>query len=78
LLSLGTTSSIYFGEDSTLWVDLRRLWRDLARTQLTFWDGDDDDTSLNHEKDMRVLCGSLAKFTRNLVAGVPQNQAKAL
>jgi len=55
---------------------LRKLWRDLARTQLTFWDVDDEENegSSNKERDLRTVCGSLAKFTRNMVAGVPGNQ----
>ncbi|KAG6910234.1 hypothetical protein DXG01_012369 [Tephrocybe rancida] len=67
------------GADASLWGDLRKLWKDLTRAQLTFWDVDDDETegASNREKDLRTVCGSLAKFTRNLVAGVPENQVRA-
>ncbi|KAF8159622.1 spinocerebellar ataxia type 10 protein domain-containing protein [Crassisporium funariophilum] len=70
------------GQDLKLWTDLRKLWRDLARTQLSFWDnddsGDDDDDDDGHANDkLRGVCTSLAKFTRNLVAGVPGNQLRA-
>lgn len=69
----------YLGANLSLWSDLRKLWRDLARAQLTFWDGDDEDEegNTNKEDDLRKVCGSLAKVTRNLVAGVPENQARA-
>jgi ataxin-10 len=72
------------GQDQALWVDLRRIWRDIARTQLTFWDNDDDDS--DEEEDyggssennhLRNLCQAIGKFTRNIVAGVPDNQARA-
>lgn len=69
------------GEDQNLWIDLRRLWRDLARTQLSFWDNndsDDEEEDGDEENDaLRAVCTNLAKFTRNLVAGVPANQTKA-
>ncbi|KAJ7050514.1 spinocerebellar ataxia type 10 protein domain-containing protein [Mycena amicta] len=71
------------GEDEILWSDLRKLWRDLSRAQLTFWDNDDsdDDEAVEHEKQkqyaLRMLSASLARFTRNLVAGVPRNQSQA-
>lgn len=61
---------------------MRKLWRDLARAQFTFWDGDDSEgeggESQETGHDLRFMCGSLAKFTRNLVAGVPQNQTRAM
>jgi ataxin-10 len=70
------------GEDPKLWTDLRKLWRDLARTQLSFWDNDDDSGDEEEEEDnennsLRAACTKLAKFTRNLVAGVPENQLRA-
>lgn len=76
------------GQILKLWPDLRKLWRDLALTQLSFWDNDDSDDEeqdvneygLREEKEtdvLRAMCGSLAKFTRNLVAGVPNNQLRA-
>ncbi|KAG7443626.1 uncharacterized protein BT62DRAFT_934862 [Guyanagaster necrorhizus] len=62
------------------WSCLRKLWQDLVRAQLTFWDGDDDDQAsietLKHQ-NLRKLCQSLARLTRNLVAGVSQNQTHA-
>ncbi|KAF9462934.1 spinocerebellar ataxia type 10 protein domain-containing protein [Collybia nuda] len=73
---------IRLGAIPFLWPDLRKLWRDLARTQLTFWDGDDSEgedegSSKDKQRDLRAICGSLAKFTRNLVAGVTTNQNHA-
>lgn len=72
------------GEDLKLWTDLRKLWRDLSRTQLSFWDVDDSSDEEEEgegegdENDtLRAICTSLAKFTRNLVAGVPGNQFRA-
>lgn len=70
------------GADQALWVDLRKLWKDLARSKLTFWDNDDDEeeaeASLDQEsRYVRSLCQAVAKFTRNLVAGVPENQVRA-
>ena len=69
------------GEDQKLWIDLRKLWRDLARTQLSFWDnddsGDEEQEEDNENNSLRAACTKLAKFTRNLVAGVPENQSKA-
>ena len=69
------------GEDLKLWIDLRKLWRDLARTQLSFWDNDDDEEEEEEEDHgndaLRAICTKLAQFTRNLVAGVPENQLRA-
>ncbi|KAF7370859.1 Ataxin-10-like protein [Mycena sanguinolenta] len=70
-------------ENDMLWADLRKLWRDLSRAQLTFWDNDDsdDETDSQAEKTrqqgLRTLCANLGRFTRNIVAGVPRNQKKA-
>ncbi|KAH9479488.1 Copper transport protein 86 [Psilocybe cubensis] len=71
------------GADLKLWADLRKLWRDLTRMQLSFWDNDDSDDEseanrvTSQEDSLRQVCMSLAKFTRNLVAGVPANQSRA-
>ncbi|KAJ7132123.1 spinocerebellar ataxia type 10 protein domain-containing protein [Mycena epipterygia] len=71
------------GENDALWTDLRKLWRDLSRAQLTFWDNGDSDDEADGEAEkkkqhgFRILSASLARFTRNLVAGVPRNQMKA-
>ncbi|KAF8661318.1 hypothetical protein AX16_001415 [Volvariella volvacea WC 439] len=71
---------VLLGEQSGLWVDLRRLWRDLARAQLTFWDAaDSDDDHAREEEEnkqinLRNWLVSVAKFTRNLVAGTSSNQ----
>ncbi|KAJ6496780.1 spinocerebellar ataxia type 10 protein domain-containing protein [Mycena vulgaris] len=71
------------GENDALWTDLRKLWRDLSRAQLTFWDNGDSDEENDGEVEdkkqggFRILSASLARFTRNLVAGVPHNQMKA-
>ncbi|KAF4593301.1 hypothetical protein EYR38_009015 [Pleurotus pulmonarius] len=70
-------------DQPSIWPNLRKLWRDLARAQLTFWDGDEDEgedqqgNENRKQQDLRVLCTSLAKFTRNLVADVPSNQNMA-
>ncbi|KIK61590.1 hypothetical protein GYMLUDRAFT_243286 [Collybiopsis luxurians FD-317 M1] len=71
-----------------VWADISKLWQGLVHAQLTFWDGDDSDdgedggsTASAKEKrkqhSLCALCISLARFTRNLVAGVPANQVKA-
>ncbi|KAJ6504882.1 spinocerebellar ataxia type 10 protein domain-containing protein [Mycena vitilis] len=71
------------GEIDELWTDLRKLWRDLSRAQLTFWDNDDSDDETDDAAEtekqhgLRTLSANLARFTRNLVAGVPRNQKKA-
>ncbi|KAJ7460628.1 spinocerebellar ataxia type 10 protein domain-containing protein [Mycena latifolia] len=71
------------GENDALWTDLRKLWRDLSRAQLTFWENDDSDEETEGEieskkqQGLKMLAVSLARFTRNLVAGVPHNQMKA-
>jgi ataxin-10 len=68
----------------TIWPNLRRLWRDLAHAQLTYWDTNDSegeqagDGDTNKERALRAICASLAKFTRNLVADVQENQNAAL
>ncbi|GLB41722.1 putative spinocerebellar ataxia type 10 protein domain containing protein [Lyophyllum shimeji] len=79
ILAQNTEARVNLGANASLWTDLRKLWRDLTRAQLTFWDVDDEESegSSNREKDLRTVCGSLAKFTRNLVAGVPDNQVRA-
>ncbi|EAU90585.2 hypothetical protein CC1G_00969 [Coprinopsis cinerea okayama7 len=72
-------------EDQALWSDLRRVWRELAHSQLTFWDNDDSEaeeassntSGSNDNNHLRYLCASLAKFTRNVVVGVPENQSRA-
>jgi ataxin-10 len=71
------------GVNPQLWSDLRKLWRDLTRTQFSFWENDDsedeDEISEDGQGDfLRAMCTSLAKFTRNLVAEVPGNQSRAL
>ncbi|PPQ62894.1 hypothetical protein CVT24_006292 [Panaeolus cyanescens] len=76
------------GQHASLWPDLRKLWRDVARLQLSFWDNDDSDEDEEEEEEkrptkptednvLRTLCFNLATFTRNLVAGVPHNQKQA-
>ncbi|KAJ7224451.1 spinocerebellar ataxia type 10 protein domain-containing protein [Mycena pura] len=71
------------GENDALWTDLRKLWRDLSRAQMTFWDNDDSedeaDGAAEHQKQqgLSTLAASLARYTRNLVADVPRNQIKA-
>ncbi|KAF7356869.1 Ataxin-10-like protein [Mycena venus] len=71
------------GQNDALWADLRKLWHALSRAQLTFWDNEDsdDETDSQAEKTrqqgLRALCANVARFTRNLVAGVPRNQKRA-
>ncbi|KAJ7880331.1 spinocerebellar ataxia type 10 protein domain-containing protein [Mycena olivaceomarginata] len=71
------------GENDELWADLRKLWRDLSRAQLTFWDNEDSDDETDspaektRQQGLRNLCANVARFTRNIVAGVPRNQKKA-
>ncbi|KAJ3855487.1 spinocerebellar ataxia type 10 protein domain-containing protein [Lentinula lateritia] len=68
-----------------VWTEIHKLWRDLVHAQLTFWDGDDSDDgddagSIKERKKQHSrssLCVSLARFMRNLVAGVSGNQIKA-
>lgn len=71
----------YFGDDPSIWPALRKLWRDLSRAQLTFWDTSEDDEEARddgeQQRAMKVACVSLARFTRNLVAAVPYNQEQA-
>lgn len=82
VLAQNDQARVHFGSVEGFWSDLRKLWRDLARAQFTFWDGDDSEgeggESQETGHDLRFMCGSLAKFTRNLVAGVPQNQTRAI
>ncbi|KAF9054428.1 spinocerebellar ataxia type 10 protein domain-containing protein [Panaeolus papilionaceus] len=88
--SLGQTETariprVEAGQHQSLWPDLRKLWRDVARLQLSFWDNEDSEeeeeetTEASSQKDnvLRTLCFNLATFTRNLVAGVPHNQKQA-
>jgi ataxin-10 len=68
------------GSENAIWPLVRKLWKDLARAHSTFWDDSDDgDSDRESPKQLALasLCASLAKFTRNLVAGVPDNQSKA-
>ncbi|EKM81810.1 hypothetical protein AGABI1DRAFT_118880 [Agaricus bisporus var. burnettii JB137-S8] len=71
---------ISLGSDSTIWPLIRKFWKDLARAHSTFWDDTDDgdsDCKSPRQLALASLCASLAKFTRNLVAGVPDNQSRA-
>ena len=77
---------------ASIWTCLRKLWKDLCRVQLTFWEEDDEDEDSRldqvpptpttpaerREHSLRNICLSLARFTRNLTAGVPDNQIRAL
>ncbi|KII85837.1 hypothetical protein PLICRDRAFT_114924 [Plicaturopsis crispa FD-325 SS-3] len=56
-------------EEPSIWPDLRRLWLLLADAK---WGAEDVD-----ENALRGLCSALGRFTRNIVAGVPENQARA-
>lgn len=71
-----------FGSDISIWPVLRRLWKDLARAHSTFWDADDsddddDDGKTPKQLALASLSATIARFTRNLVAGVPDNQSRA-
>jgi len=55
--------------------------------QLTFWDGNDsgedgntadDQAEISRQVSLQNLCAALGRFTRNLVAGVAENQQRAL
>ncbi|KAF8727186.1 hypothetical protein AX14_007502 [Amanita brunnescens Koide BX004] len=65
------------GLDPSLWSDLQKLWKGLVRTQLTFWDDSEGDEADVQQPRLKNLCLSVARFTRNLVAGVPHNQEQA-
>ncbi|KAK2463664.1 hypothetical protein APHAL10511_004415 [Amanita phalloides] len=65
------------GADPSIWFDLRRIWTDLARAQLTFWDDSEGDDQTDRQSHLKNICLSVARFTRNLVAGVPHNQELA-
>jgi ataxin-10 len=57
--------------EPSIWPDLQKLWHTVADAQLSSrhsWDGD--------EESLQMFSVNLAKFTRNLVAGVPYNQDK--
>ncbi|KAL1747910.1 spinocerebellar ataxia type 10 protein domain-containing protein [Schizophyllum fasciatum] len=69
------------GADPAVWPVLRTLWRRLSDAQTALLeardedeDGDGDDDEARH---LRRATLSLARFTRNLVAAVPQNQDRA-
>ncbi|KAF5355327.1 hypothetical protein D9758_006039 [Tetrapyrgos nigripes] len=76
----------HIGSDDTgLWTNISKLWRSLARAQLTFWDGDSDGDDEDRQDgstsaqgcSFSQFCVSLSRFIRNLVAAVPANQNKA-
>jgi len=57
-----------------LWTDLRRLWLDLAEAHFP-----ESSTTMDIDaQNLQFLCIALARFTRNIVAGVPTNQLNAL
>ena len=73
-----------FGSNPSIYPTLRKLWRDLSHAQLTFWadEGDDEDGETfpedsEQQRAVKGACLSLARFTRNLVAAVPENQNRA-
>ncbi|KAJ2919512.1 hypothetical protein MD484_g885, partial [Candolleomyces efflorescens] len=61
------------GADHALWLELRRLWKDLARFQLTFWDNEEDedneDTTVTLNSESRAV-RSLFTSNQNLVAAL--------
>jgi len=70
--------SVTLGLDSTIWQPLDKVWKGLARAHSTFWEADEDDGKSPRQSALVMLCATMAKFTRNLVAGVPDNQSRAL
>ncbi|KAK7028293.1 Ataxin-10-like protein [Favolaschia claudopus] len=72
------------GESDTLWREIERLWHqlsDLQTVESTTPSACESETNNNADRPTAgahaELCLSLARFTRNVVAGVPQNQEKA-
>ena len=55
------------GAGTQTWPDLCQLWKSITEAQIS-----------SPDQGPRVICVSLAKFTRNLVAAVPENQVRAL
>ncbi|KAF9453597.1 hypothetical protein P691DRAFT_658323 [Macrolepiota fuliginosa MF-IS2] len=81
-LAKRSQTRVTLGSDMAIWPSLRKLWKDLARAHSTFWDADDsddeaDDGKTSKQEALTSLCAALAKFTRNLVAGVPDSQFMA-
>ena len=68
--------SVTLGLDSTIWQPLDKVWKGLARAHSTFWEADEEDDG--RQWALAGLCATMAKFIRNLVAGVPDNQSRAL
>ena len=48
------------GADQALWTDLRKLWKDLARSKLTFWDNDDDEEADGNLERLESTGGGVA------------------
>ncbi|KAJ2934873.1 hypothetical protein H1R20_g2233, partial [Candolleomyces eurysporus] len=61
------------GADHGLWPELRKLWKDLARFQLTFWDNEDDEDN----EDATVTLNSESRAVRSLLTS-NQNLVAAL
>ncbi|TFK74928.1 hypothetical protein BDN72DRAFT_832639 [Pluteus cervinus] len=81
-LARSKSARIQLGSHDFVWPEIRKLWKDVARIQLTFWDADDSDGGESEgerlkQQGLQLHCSTLAKFTRNLVAGVPDNQDRA-
>lgn len=57
----------------SIWPHLQRVWSMTASAH-TFNDDEDNE----RRSQLRKLCFSLSRFTRNLVAAVPENQKSAL
>ncbi|KAJ3571925.1 hypothetical protein NP233_g3434 [Leucocoprinus birnbaumii] len=80
-LARSDQARVTLGLDATIWRPLDKVWKDLARGHSTFWEADESDDEGDGKSPkqfaLATLCASVAKFTRNLVAGVPDNQSRA-
>ncbi|KAL9713638.1 hypothetical protein Ac2012v2_003249 [Leucoagaricus gongylophorus] len=76
-LAKSDQARVTLGLDSTIWQPLDKVWKGLARAHSTFWEADEDDGKSPRQSALVMLCATMAKFTRNLVAGVPDNQSRA-
>ncbi|KAF5362419.1 hypothetical protein D9756_002436 [Leucocoprinus leucothites] len=80
-LAKSDQARIALGSDTAIWRPLEKVWKDLARAHFTFWEIDDSEGEESdetpHQATLATLCASVARFTRNLVAGIPDNQSSA-
>ena len=59
--------------EPSIWPLLHQVWEDITSAHAAQTDDD-----IRRQTELRRLCYSVARFTRNLVAGVPYNQDRAL